>query len=121
MRIACQRHVPETVVGVASWSMDPGKKFGKTPLSRALRSSLHPHLLRTHMHHSRLSTFVIDCQTGEVAQAAKFWSNALGRPMSTPEAEADTYRDLVTKEPEFVLMVQAVEHPSRIHLDIETD
>jgi len=31
------------------------------------------------MHRSRLSSFVIDCKTDEVAEAAEFWSAALGR------------------------------------------
>lgn len=73
------------------------------------------------MHHSRLAAFVIDCQTGSVADAAKFWGNALGRKVSIPGNEGDRYRDLESAATEAQLMVQAVEHPSRIHLDVESD
>jgi len=73
------------------------------------------------MHRSKLSTFVLDCQTDDVTGAATFWGGALGLPVRKPENDADLYRDLVTEAPAPVLMVQAVKHPSRIHLDIETD
>ena len=71
------------------------------------------------MHHSRLSTFVIDC-SGGVEEAAKFWSAALGREVG-PDATEPSYRELKTKESEPILLVQAVDHPGRIHLDIESD
>jgi len=73
------------------------------------------------MHRSKLSTFVLDCETDDVTDAAVFWGGALGLPVRKPENDADLYRDLVTEAPAPVLMVQAVKHPSRIHLDIETD
>lgn len=72
------------------------------------------------MHRSRLSTFVIDCKTSDVASAAEFWSKALGRPIK-PVQGHDTYRELEAKPEEPLLLVQAVEHDSRIHLDIESD
>ena len=70
------------------------------------------------MHRSRLSTFVIDCQTTDVDEAARFWSAALGRPIVGQE---DQYRQLEAKADEPMLLVQQVDHPSRIHLDIEAD
>jgi hypothetical protein len=70
------------------------------------------------MHRSRLSTFVIDCQTSDVDEAARFWSAALGRPIVGQE---DQYRQLEAKADEPMLLVQQVDHPSRIHLDIEAD
>ena len=73
------------------------------------------------MHHSRLSTFVIDCETGAVDAAARFWGSALGRAVGVPHAGFDSYRDLASDPLEPCLMVQAVAHESRIHLDIETD
>ena len=69
------------------------------------------------MHRSRLSTFVIDCQ-GDVGEAARFWSAALGRRVV---AEEEQYRTLDARPEEAMLLVQQVEHPSRIHLDIEAD
>jgi hypothetical protein len=73
------------------------------------------------MHHSRLSTLVIDCQTGDVATAAAFWGSALGRAVELPQHGAERVRDLASTPAEPCLMVQAVAHESRIHLDIETD
>ena len=77
------------------------------------------------MHRSKLSTFVIDCQLGQVADiaaAARFWSQALGRPLATPTPdEGDRYRTLEGPDSEVIVLVQTVDHPSRIHLDIESD
>jgi hypothetical protein len=73
------------------------------------------------MHKSRLSTFIIDCQTGDIAAAADFWSQALGRAVLAPDAGDGRYRTLRAEAAEPLLMVQRVDHPSRIHLDIESD
>jgi predicted enzyme related to lactoylglutathione lyase len=73
------------------------------------------------MHKSRLAGFIIDCQTPDLESAARFWSAALGlavRP-STPSEPA--YRTLDTAPGDPHLEVQQVEHPSRVHLDIEAD
>src|SRR2546430_1558783 len=70
------------------------------------------------MHHSRLSTFVIDCRTENADEAARFWSAALGRRIEGADGE---YRQLAGSAEEPILLVQKVDHPSRIHLDIETD
>ena len=72
------------------------------------------------MHRSRLSTFVIDCRTGNVEQAARFWSAALGRK-TKPMPDDPTYVELETRAEEPILLVQQVDHESRIHLDIEAD
>jgi hypothetical protein len=73
------------------------------------------------MHRSRLSTFVIDCRTNDLDVAAEFWSRALGRRWS-PEPDGDPlYRMLEFGPTEPILLVQKVEHESRIHLDIEAD
>ncbi len=73
------------------------------------------------MHRSRLSTFVIDCQTPDLDRAAEFWGRALGRPWR-PDADADpSYRVIDSDADEPILLVQKVEHQSRIHLDIEAD
>lgn len=74
------------------------------------------------MHHSRLSTFLLDCQTDNLAGAAEFWSKALGKPIATLDQDGDgKYAELETDNDEPILLLQKVEHESRIHLDIETD
>ena len=74
------------------------------------------------MHKSRLATIVIDCQTQELDTAASFWSKALGweaEKLSDPENA--NYRQLNTPPSEVTVLVQSVSHPSRVHIDIETD
>ncbi len=74
------------------------------------------------MHKSKLSGFIIDCQTKNLNEAASFWSGALGMPVrELPGSEADRYRRLDDSQHGLDIEVQAVEHPSRVHLDIETD
>jgi hypothetical protein len=73
------------------------------------------------MHLSRLSTFVIDCRTEDLDAAATFWSRALGRPLAPPEPDSPRYRAMQTPQQEPLVLLQQVEHPSRIHLDIEAD
>jgi hypothetical protein len=70
------------------------------------------------MHRSRLCGIVIDCEGGEVEAAAAFWSAALGRPARPPEG---SYASLETRPGEILVVVQKVDHPSRVHLDIEAD
>jgi predicted enzyme related to lactoylglutathione lyase len=72
------------------------------------------------MHRSRLSTFVIDCRTQDTDAATKFWSAALGRKVKDTVDEPG-YLELETRESEPILLVQRVDHESRIHLDIEAD
>jgi predicted enzyme related to lactoylglutathione lyase len=71
------------------------------------------------MHKSRLAGFIIDCHTADLDGAAQFWSGALGLPLK-PQAEA-AYRVFDTGAEGLHIEVQQVEHPSRVHLDIETD
>ena len=74
------------------------------------------------MHHSRLSTFVLDCHTDDLEPAARFWSAALGKPIESIDQDGDgRYAALATAEDEPILLLQRVEHDSRVHLDIETD
>src|SRR5438270_12993002 len=74
------------------------------------------------MHRSRLSTFVIDCNVADLDGAAKSWSQALGRPaVAVDEPDFDNYRVLESRKSEPLLLLQKVEHDSRIHLDIEAD
>ncbi len=75
------------------------------------------------MHRSRLAGFIIDCQTDDLDRAARFWSEALGiplKPVSSP-GEAGKYRVFDTGPDGLHVEAQQVDHPSRVHLDIETD
>jgi predicted enzyme related to lactoylglutathione lyase len=72
------------------------------------------------VHRSRLSTFVIDCKVDDLAAAAEFWSKALGRSVTQTDDDSN-YRALVGTGGGPTLVVQKVEHDSRIHLDIECD
>ena len=70
----------------------------------------------------RISAFVIDCKVEDLAGATQFWSQALGRPVANPDQDGDgRYAELKTAADEPFLLLQKVEHESRIHLDIETD
>lgn len=74
------------------------------------------------MHKSKLSGFIIDCQTDDLNAATQFWSAALGmRRESLPPEEEEKYRRLDDRQHGLHIEVQKVSHPSRIHLDIETD
>lgn len=73
------------------------------------------------MHRSRLATFVIDCRSADVDTAAAFWSQALGRPVVKADPADPDYRELTAQDSEPQLLVQRVDHDSRIHLDIEAD
>jgi predicted enzyme related to lactoylglutathione lyase len=79
------------------------------------------------MHKSKLAGFIIDCRTDDLPTAADFWSGALGLPVRElpgsegPESENKLYRKLDAERLGLSIEVQKVEHPSRVHLDIETD
>ena len=74
------------------------------------------------MHHSRLCTIVIDCQTEDLTQAATFWSRALGKSIVTVDQDGDgRYAELATEDDEPIILLQRVSHEGRVHLDIETD
>jgi hypothetical protein len=74
------------------------------------------------MHKSKLAGFIIDCQGPELGAAAGFWGAALGMPMRpVPPEDAQQYIELVDPFGRLHVEVQAVTHPSRVHLDIETD
>ncbi|WP_202843251.1 VOC family protein [Luteimonas saliphila] len=73
-------------------------------------------------HHSRLAGFMIDCREGALADAAAFWSRALGLPVADPdEGGQGRYAVLGAGPGGLHIEVQKVDHPPRVHLDIETD
>jgi predicted enzyme related to lactoylglutathione lyase len=74
------------------------------------------------MHKSRLAGFIIDCRTDDLDQAARFWSQALGYSLKkSVNPEDGAYHLLDTPSDDMHIEVQKVEHPSRVHLDIEAD
>lgn len=73
------------------------------------------------MHRSRLAGFIIDCQSDDLEAAAQFWSAALGLALSGKAADDPGYRHLSAPSGPMHVEVQQVAHPSRVHLDIETD
>ncbi len=74
------------------------------------------------MHRSRLGGFIIDCKTEDLDAAARFWGEALGlKARPSASAEDNNYVVFDTAPNELDIEVQKVDHPSRVHLDIETD
>ena len=71
------------------------------------------------MHKSRLAGFIIDCQTDDLKGAATFWSAALG--LENQGLNGENYVRLDGSPWDMVLEVQQVGHPSRVHLDVESD
>jgi predicted enzyme related to lactoylglutathione lyase len=78
--------------------------------------------LEQRMHKSKLVGFIIDCQTTDLDRAAQFWGDALGMPVrGFPPGEGEIYKKLEDSQHGLHIEVQAVTHPSRVHLDIESD
>jgi predicted enzyme related to lactoylglutathione lyase len=74
------------------------------------------------MHKSRLAGFIIDCQTADLQGAAEFWGAALGMELrQLPAEEGGKYVELQDPVNDLHIEVQKVTHPSRVHLDIESD
>jgi hypothetical protein len=69
-------------------------------------------------HRSRLAGFIIDCDTDDLDGAAAFWRAVLGdakvRKPQGKYVKLDSQMGLHVE-------VQKVKHPSRVHLDIESD
>lgn len=75
------------------------------------------------MHRSRLGALVIDCQTDNFDRDIAFWAAALGGEGVRDTHPGDEhYARVVQNDPdEGQIILQKVDHPSRVHLDIETD
>jgi predicted enzyme related to lactoylglutathione lyase len=74
------------------------------------------------MHRSQLGGFIIDCHTKDLDTAARFWGEALGLKIRlSPDPEDKNYAVFDTGPNDLDIQVQQVDHPSRVHLDIETD
>jgi predicted enzyme related to lactoylglutathione lyase len=74
------------------------------------------------LHKSRLSGFIIDCDTEDLDEAAAFWAAALGAPAKhAADVAKSPYVELEVADGEPYVEVQKVGHQSRVHIDIETD
>lgn len=74
------------------------------------------------MHRSRINGILIDCNVDDIDTAARFWAEALGRPIDANHpGTRGNYVMLQTPEDEISVQIQRVDHESRVHIDIETD
>lgn len=71
------------------------------------------------VHKSRIGAVCIDCKTDNLAKATRFWSDMLGMDGKIDDDGKYTVFDGHRGYPKVLL--QAVEHEPRVHLDIETD
>jgi hypothetical protein len=73
------------------------------------------------MHHSRLSTLMIDCLDSEFEVSLAFWSEALGLPRSRRPAKNQRYVTLGKIDAPLFVRLQRVDANPGYHLDIESD
>ena len=74
------------------------------------------------MHKSRLGGLIIDCQSENLEMDAVFWKKALGyEAINSSDPEDENYVPLKTGPDDLSIEIQQVTHPSRVHIDIETD
>ena len=73
------------------------------------------------MNKSRLAGFIIDCESGDLDAATDFWSRALGYARRPDDPADPIYQELDARTTGLHIEVQKVSHPSRVHLDIESD
>lgn len=73
------------------------------------------------MHRSRINGLLIDCKTEDVDAAARFWAEALGRPVDPNHpGTRGNYRMLETPPGALSVQIQRVDHESRVHIDART-
>ena len=70
-------------------------------------------------HRSRLGCLVIDCPGNDLEAAVRFWSAALGVPFR-PDPDP-RYAEAEVRPGHPAVVLQSVDHPARVHLDLETD
>ena len=73
------------------------------------------------MHHSRLSTLMIDCLDSEFEASLLFWSAALGFPEPRRPARNQNYVTVGKIEGPLFIRLQRVTTNPGYHLDIESD
>ena len=70
-------------------------------------------------HRSRLGVIVIDCKTDDLSEDVSYWSAALGMKGVVDGDGKYAVFDGPAGQPRVLL--QAVDHEPRVHLDFETD
>jgi predicted enzyme related to lactoylglutathione lyase len=74
------------------------------------------------VHRSRINGILIDCNVDDIDAAARFWAEALGRPIDPHHpGTRGNYVMLENRPDEISIQIQRVEHESRVHIDLETD
>ena len=74
------------------------------------------------MHKSRLGALIVDCQQGDLFEHADFWAGALGAEPESRGGQIHTRFIRLSGSPgEAQVLLQRVDHSSRIHIDIESD
>lgn len=73
------------------------------------------------MHHSRVSTLMIDCLDGEFEASLAFWAEALGLPKPRRPASNQRYVTVGKIESPLFVRLQRVQSAPGYHLDIESD
>jgi len=73
------------------------------------------------MHKSRLAAIILDSQVDDIKTSKKFWTNALGIDSGDPNYENDEWVPLEIQKGQPHIWLHKVNHPSRVHIDIETD
>lgn len=73
------------------------------------------------MHHSRISTLMIDCLEDSFEQALAFWPQALGLPPPRRPAADQRYVTLGEIPGPLFVRLQKVQQDPGYHLDIETE
>ena len=74
------------------------------------------------MHKSRLGTLVIDCFADDLEKEAEFWSAVFGYKIRRRYEPGDeNYILLETPVTQPKMLLQKVDHSSRVHIDIETN
>ena len=68
------------------------------------------------MHRSRINGILIDCNVDDIGAAARFWAEALGRPVDPDHpGTRGNYVMLETPPDEISVQIQRVDHESRVH------
>ena len=70
------------------------------------------------MHKSSLGAVIVDCKTDDLEAEAQFWVGALGGKIGRRD---ERYIEILGDPAEPRVILQKVEHPSWIHIDIESD
>ncbi len=73
------------------------------------------------MHKSRLAALIIDSQVDDLKSGKNFWIEALGIKSGDPNYENGNWVPLEIQDGQPHIWLHKVDHPSRIHIDIETD